>query len=46
MAIIVNLTLLRFLISQRVPNGAPGLFTDTLTSQRNEPCNGVRLRAL
>src|SRR5213075_2371596 len=32
-----NLKLFRFLISRRVPKGAPGLRTDTLASQRNEP---------
>ena len=26
-----------FLISQRVPSGAPGLRTETLTSARNDP---------
>ena len=28
---------LRFLISQRVPNGSPGRWTDTLASTRIEP---------
>ena len=28
---------LTFLISQRVPNGSPGLRTETFTSQRMEP---------
>ena len=32
-----NLKLFRFLISRRVPNGAPGRRTETLASQRNEP---------
>ena len=30
-------TELTFLISQRVPNGAPGLRTETLQSQRSDP---------
>ena len=37
MACCMNLKLFKFLISRRVPNGAPGLRTDTLASQRNEP---------
>ncbi len=28
---------LRFLISQRVPNGSPGWWIDTLASTRSEP---------
>lgn len=38
MACIRNLTLFRFLISHRAPNGVPNLCTDTLTSHRSEPC--------
>lgn len=34
-------TLLRFLTSQRVPNGSPFLLTETFTSHRNEPFKGV-----
>jgi hypothetical protein len=37
MATIMNLTLLRFLTSHRVPGGCPGLFTDTFTSHLSEP---------
>ncbi|MNW21795.1 hypothetical protein D3C71_2229100 [compost metagenome] len=37
MACCMNLKLFRFLISRRVPSGAPGLRTETLASQRNEP---------
>ena len=33
----MNLKLFRFLISRRVPSGAPGLRTDTLASQRKLP---------
>ena len=36
-AAIMNFTLLRFLISQRVPGTSPLRFTDTLTSHRREP---------
>ena len=34
----MNFTLLRFLISQRVPGTSPLRFTDTLISHRREPC--------
>ena len=37
MAACINLTLFKFLISQRVPQGSPALFTDTLTSHRRDP---------
>jgi hypothetical protein len=36
-AAIMNLTLLRFLISHRVPRGLPGRFTETFTSHRRDP---------
>lgn len=36
-AAIMNFTLLRFLISQRVPRTSPLRFTDILTSHRREP---------
>jgi hypothetical protein len=36
-AVVKDLMLLRFLISQRVPGGSDGLLTETLTSQRREP---------
>lgn len=37
MAIIMNLTLLRFFISQRVPRGSPTRFAETFTSHLSEP---------
>lgn len=36
-AAIMNFTLFKFLTSQRVPQGSPILFTDTLTSHRSDP---------
>lgn len=41
MACMRNLTLFRFLISHRAPNGMPNRCTDTLTSHRSEPCISV-----
>ena len=34
---VINFTLLRFLISQRVPGASPLRFTDMLISQRRDP---------
>ncbi len=36
-AIIMNLGLFKFFISQRVPRGLPHLFTETFASQRSDP---------
>ena len=36
-AVLTNLMLLMFLTSDLVPQGSPGLFTDTLASTLNEP---------
>ena len=46
MADIRNLTLFKFLISQRVPKGSPSLLTDTFTSHRNEPSRHVTILAV
>lgn len=43
-AAIMNLTLLRFLISQRVPGGCPRRFTETLISHRRDPCDSYKTR--
>jgi len=44
MAAIMNFTLLRFLISQRVPGTSPLRFTDILTSHRREPYVGKNMK--